>query len=176
VQYLKRSSFSIPLWEEWVIRASCCSVKLLSSLFRVRARDPLNITRGVPSKRIRVKRVRQKHLNNWRWCFMVQWRTEWSLLWIQVEKQIGTDLKNSTLITLRRPADRGSVTRERAPRHSPAGHRTAVRSQSVFPAQCGFCQGQPKFSWKHQFCPSNNNGFSSLLVSFLRSSESFVTV
>jgi len=93
VQYLKRSSFSIPLWEEWVIRASCCSVKLLSSLFRVRARDPLNIARGVPSKRIRVKRVRQKHLNNWRWCFMVQWRTEWSLLWIQVEKQIGTDLK-----------------------------------------------------------------------------------
>lgn len=129
VQYLKRGSYSIPLWEEWVIRASCCSVKLLSSLFRVR--DPLNIMRGVPSNRRRVTRVRQKHLNNWWWCFMVQWRTDWSLLWIQVEKRIGTVLKNSTLITLRRPAARGSVTRERAPGHSPAGRRTEVHSQSV---------------------------------------------
>lgn len=85
-----KAEYPIPLWEKCVIR-----VKLLSSLFRVRVRDPLNIRSGVPSNRRTVTRVRQKHLNNWWWCFMVQWRIELSLLWIQVEKRICTLVKNS---------------------------------------------------------------------------------
>lgn len=123
-------TYPIPLWEEWVI-VSSCSEKLL--LLRVSVWEPLSITSGVFSHKITVMRVLQKHLNNWRCCFMVQWRTSLDL-WTGVG-----------VITLRRSASTHrrrswSVTRERAPGHSPAERRTAVRSDSGFPAQRGFCQ------------------------------------
>lgn len=147
----------IPLWEEWVMRASGCGVKLLSFLFRVRARDPLNIIRGVPSNRRTVTRVRQKHLNSWWWCcFMVRWRTDLVFLNSSWSTHFSKPVR---LIKLMR-----SVTRKRAPDHSPAGRRTAVRPERALPAQCGLC---PSCS-KPLVCLSNNNGFSTAFVSWTR--------
>lgn len=158
-------SYPIPLWEEWVI-VSSCSEKLL--LLRVSVWEPLSITSGVFSHKITVMRVLQKHLNNWRCCFMVQWRTSLDL-WTGVG-----------VITLRRSA---STHRRRSwchtwtrtwpftcwtPNCGPFWQR--------FPGPAWLLSGEPTSCCKPLLCSSTDNGLCTSPGFVTRSTESVETI